>query len=121
MLDTAQGAMTDETKRRKLLSSATDAALDFFLKILPSMPVPPFEGVKDGLVSNHINDVVSSGSTIEVMPPEGNFYVDVNETNSKTYYLFAAGSGITPILSILKSILLIEKNSMVYLIYGEMV
>ncbi|CAB9516014.1 expressed unknown protein [Seminavis robusta] len=44
VLDTAQGAVTDEKKRLLLLSQATDAALDFFLKILPSMPVPPFEG-----------------------------------------------------------------------------
>jgi hypothetical protein len=55
VLDTAQGAVTDEKKRIQLLSQATDAALDFFLKILPSMPVPPFEGVKDGLVYHLAN------------------------------------------------------------------
>jgi hypothetical protein len=50
LLGTAGNAVTDEKARRKLLSSATDAALDFVLKILPSMSVPPFEGVKDGLL-----------------------------------------------------------------------
>lgn len=52
VLDTAGDAVTDEKKRLELLSSATDLALDFLLKILPSMPIPPFEGVKDGLIYN---------------------------------------------------------------------
>lgn len=55
LLDTASGAVSDEKARLKLVSSATDAALDFILKILPSMPVPPFDGVKDGLVYNISN------------------------------------------------------------------
>jgi len=50
LLDNAGNAITDETARIKLLSDATDTALDFILKVLPSMPVPPVEGVKDGLV-----------------------------------------------------------------------
>ena len=50
ILDAAGGAVTDERTRRKLLSQATDTALDFLLRILPSMPVPPFEGVNEGLV-----------------------------------------------------------------------
>jgi hypothetical protein len=50
LLDSAGNAITDETARIKLLSDATDTALDFILKVLPSMPVPPVEGVKDGLV-----------------------------------------------------------------------
>lgn len=50
LLDTAGSAVTDEKARRKLVSSATDLALDFVLRILPSMPVPPLEGVKDGLI-----------------------------------------------------------------------
>jgi hypothetical protein len=50
LLGVAEQAVTDEKARRRLLSSATDTALDFALRILPSMPVPPFEGVKDGLV-----------------------------------------------------------------------
>jgi len=50
LLDNAGNAITDEKARQKLLSDATDTALDFVLKVLPSMPVPPVEGVKDGLV-----------------------------------------------------------------------
>ena len=50
LLDDTQSAMTDERARRELISSAGDTALDFLLKILPSMPVPPFDGVRDGLL-----------------------------------------------------------------------
>jgi len=50
VLDTASEAVADERKRLELLSSATDSALEFLLKILPSMSVPPFEGVRDGLI-----------------------------------------------------------------------
>ena len=50
ILDTAEQVVSDEKKRIELLSSATDSALDFLLRILPAMPVPPFEGVKDGLI-----------------------------------------------------------------------
>jgi hypothetical protein len=60
LIDTAGSAVTDEKARQKLLSSATDVALDFFLRILPSMPVPPFEGVKDGLVY-HISNLSMKG------------------------------------------------------------
>ena len=55
LLDNAGNAITDEKARQKLLSDATDTALDFVLKVLPSMPVPPVEGVKDGLVYNISN------------------------------------------------------------------
>lgn len=75
--------------------------------------------VKGGLVSNHINDSIKVGDTIDVLPPMGEFYVDVNPSRYKSYYLFAAGSGITPILSILKSVLNGEENSYVYLAFGN--
>ena len=55
VLDTANSAATDEDARRELLSTATDQALEFLLNILPSMPVPPFDGVKDGVVYNLSN------------------------------------------------------------------
>lgn len=75
--------------------------------------------VKGGLVSNYLNDHIKIGDTIEVMPPMGDFSVEVDHSNYKSYYLFAAGSGITPILSILKSILKVEDNSHVYMAYGN--
>jgi hypothetical protein len=64
LLGAAEKAVTDEKARRKLLSSATDAALDFVLRILPSMPVPPFEGVRDGLVY-HISNLSMKGFKVK--------------------------------------------------------
>ena len=75
--------------------------------------------VPKGLVSNHINDNVKAGDTVEVMPPDGRFYIPLKEENRKTYYLFAAGSGITPIFSILKTTLEQEAQSTVFLFYGN--
>ncbi|WP_459211435.1 2Fe-2S iron-sulfur cluster-binding protein [Aquimarina rhabdastrellae] len=75
--------------------------------------------VKDGLVSNYINDNIRPGDFIEVMPADGRFYADVKKSNYKTYYLFAAGSGITPILSILRTVLVTEERSYVYMFYGN--
>ncbi|WP_108867386.1 FAD-binding oxidoreductase [Aquimarina aquimarini] len=75
--------------------------------------------VKNELVSNHINNTIKVGDFINVMPPDGRFFVDVKKENSKTYYLFSAGSGITPIFSILKTVLLTEECSYVYMIYGN--
>jgi len=75
--------------------------------------------VEKGLVSNYINDTIKKESLVDVMPPDGRFYADVKKDNYKTYYLFAAGSGITPILSILRTVLLTEKESFVHMIFGN--
>ena len=75
--------------------------------------------VKNGLVSNHINDNIKVGDLVDVMPPDGRFFADVKKDNYKTYYLFSAGSGITPILSILRTVLFTEARSYVYMIYGN--
>lgn len=75
--------------------------------------------LKKGLVSNHINDHVKAGQQVEVMPPEGRFFTKLAEENRKTYYLFGAGSGITPLFSILKTILEKEPQSSVFLLYGN--
>ena len=75
--------------------------------------------VKDGRMSTFINDKIKIGDTMEVMIPMGNFYTELNPTNKKKYILFAGGSGITPILSILKTALKLEHNSTVALFYGN--
>lgn len=75
--------------------------------------------VKLGLVSNYINDSVKVGDRIEVFPPEGRFYTHLEENANKTYYFFAAGSGITPVFSIIKTILEQEPKSTVNLLYGN--
>ncbi len=75
--------------------------------------------VKDGTVSTYINDNVQPGSIIEVMPPQGRFFSPLKEENRKTYYLFGAGSGITPLMSIIKAVLEKEPQSTVFLFYGN--
>ncbi len=75
--------------------------------------------LKGGLVSNYINDHVKTGQTIEVMPPDGRFFTELHPGAQKTYYLFGAGSGITPLFSILKTILEQEPQSIVHLLYGN--
>ncbi len=75
--------------------------------------------VTDGLVSNYLNDNVKVGDFLEVFEPMGNFHVEPDAENSRHAVLFAAGSGVTPMMSIAKSILKMEQNSRVTLIYGN--
>ncbi len=75
--------------------------------------------VKNGLVSNHIHDQVQVGDFVEAMPPIGHIFVRCNRYHYKTYYLFAAGSGITPMMSILKTVLAQEPYSHIFLFYGN--
>jgi len=75
--------------------------------------------VKGGLVSNHIADNLKAGSEVEVMKPEGRFTTKLSPDNKKSYYLFGAGSGITPLMSILKTILEEEPQNTVFLLYGN--
>lgn len=75
--------------------------------------------VKQGKVSTYINDKVKVGDQVEVMIPMGNFFTEMNASNKKNYVLFAGGSGITPMLSILKTVLRSEPKSTVTLFYGN--
>lgn len=75
--------------------------------------------VKGGLVSNHVNDHVKAGAEVEVMTPDGNFYLQPNEAFARDFYLIAAGSGITPMMSIIKTMLEHEPKSRCYLLYGN--
>ncbi len=75
--------------------------------------------VAGGLFSNWVNDSVAVGDTIETMPPEGRFTATLTPDESHRYVMFAGGSGITPILSIAKSVLEAEPKSIVTLIYGN--
>lgn len=73
--------------------------------------------IEDGKFSTFANDVLKQGDTLEVMPPNGKFFVNVDPTKTKNYIAFAAGSGITPILSIIKTHLTKEPNSTFKLFY----
>ena len=75
--------------------------------------------VPDGRASMFINRTLKVGDNMEVMTPMGNFYSVLSGNNKKQYVLFAGGSGITPMMSILKSILYIEKQSSITLVYAN--
>jgi ring-1,2-phenylacetyl-CoA epoxidase subunit PaaE len=73
----------------------------------------------DGKFSNFANNELKVGDILEVMPPLGKFYTPLHSSNSKNYVGFAAGSGITPIMSILKTVLKTEPKSTFTLFYGN--
>jgi len=73
--------------------------------------------VNGGLFSNYINEKVKKGDTLEIMAPSGKFFKEANSETAKNYIMFAAGSGITPILSIIKTHLALEPNSKFQLFY----
>jgi len=72
-----------------------------------------------GVFSIWANERLKAGDTIEVMPPMGHFNVPLDEAAQRHYVAFAAGSGITPILSIVKTTLARELNSQFTLFYGN--
>jgi len=57
--------------------------------------------VKGGLISNYICNELKEGQKIEVDKPIGNFFIEPNKKESKKYVMFAGGSGITPVYSII--------------------
>ena len=75
--------------------------------------------VTEGRFSTLAVDGLREGDILDVMPPQGRFTPSLHPAQAKRYVLFAAGSGITPILSIAKTVLLTEPNSHVYLVYGN--
>ncbi|MCW3077587.1 MAG: Phenylacetic acid degradation protein [Bacteroidetes bacterium] len=75
--------------------------------------------VPGGKVSTYINKTLKVGDSMEIMTPMGSFYSSLNGGAKKNYVLFAGGSGITPMMSILKSTLYIEKQSTITLIYAN--
>lgn len=75
--------------------------------------------VSGGLMSNYLLDNVKVGDEIKVMQPIGNFCLTCAPDNQRHVLLFGAGSGITPLMSILKTVLKEEPNSNVTLLYGN--
>lgn len=73
--------------------------------------------ISGGLFSTYVNETLKSGDILEIMPPSGKFNVEIDTQKAKNYIAFAAGSGITPILSIIKTHLKSEPNSTFKLFY----
>ena len=74
--------------------------------------------VPNGLFSSHANRVIEVGETIMVAPPEGRFKY-IKSGKGQQIVAFAAGSGITPIISIIKTALNDNEDTRVYLVYGN--
>ena len=75
--------------------------------------------VQDGRASTFINRSLKVGDAMEVMTPMGSFHTVLSGNNKKHYVLFAGGSGITPMMSIIKSVLYVEKQSNITLVYAN--
>lgn len=75
--------------------------------------------VPGGRFSSYANSTLEAGQTLDVMPPAGSFHVPLDAARHGNYLAVAAGSGITPILSIIKTTLEAEPHSRFTLIYGN--
>jgi len=105
---TLKADIDDEDVRRSysLCSSPLDNEWKVAVKQIP-----------EGKFSTYINTTVTKGDVLEVMAPTGNFGLEIDSTRAKNHIFFAAGSGITPILSMLKSHLAQEPKSTCKLFY----
>jgi ring-1,2-phenylacetyl-CoA epoxidase subunit PaaE len=75
--------------------------------------------VPGGKFSTWLHDTVKQGDLLSVAPPEGRFFAPLNPEKRRTYYLVGAGSGITPLMSIIKTTLETEPMSAIFLLYGN--
>ncbi|MCK0108718.1 phenylacetate-CoA oxygenase/reductase subunit PaaK [Flavobacteriaceae bacterium S0825] len=73
--------------------------------------------IRNGVFSNYAFNELKKGDELQVMPPHGEFYVEIDKKAPNNYVAFAAGSGITPMLSIIKTHLLLEPKSTFKLFY----
>ena len=105
---TLKADINNEDTRRSysLCSSPLDNEWKVAVKLIPG-----------GKFSTYVNDSLHAGDMLEVMAPSGNFGVEVQPNKEKNYLFFAAGSGITPILSMIKTHLAEELNSTCKLFY----
>ena len=73
--------------------------------------------IRDGVFSTYANTSLKPGDQIDIMKPSGHFFVEIDASKPKNYIAFAAGSGITPMLSIIKAHLSQEPDSTFKLFY----
>jgi ring-1,2-phenylacetyl-CoA epoxidase subunit PaaE len=102
--------MTDEGELRRCYSICSDVAEDMSIAI---------KKIDQGQFSTWANDHLKAGDVLEVMPPQGVFFQKAAKVGGQNYLGFAAGSGITPILSIVKSVLNRQADAQFTLVYGN--
>ncbi|WP_138482653.1 ferredoxin--NADP reductase [Dyadobacter bucti] len=99
-----------KVRRSYSMSSSpyTDVSLAITIKRVPG-----------GFASNFLLDTIKEGDVVEVMEPMGTFFPKQADDQTRQVVFIGAGSGITPLFSIAKSILMVEPESEVFLIYGS--
>ena len=75
--------------------------------------------VEDGWFSSWANDELKIGETIDAMAPMGNFHSALKPDDARSYLGFAGGSGITPMISLIRTIMDVEPKSRFTLVYGN--
>ncbi len=98
----------DQRRSYSICSAPHEADLRVAIKKVPG-----------GAFSTFANEQLRVGDELRVMPPQGRFFTELQPENEQLYVAFAAGSGITPVLSILKSVLHQEPKSRFLLFYGN--
>lgn len=77
------------------------------------------KALADGRVSRHLRQTLEPGDQVEVMPPMGKFALTIDPSQARHFVLIGSGSGITPLMSMLKTVLRDEPRSQVTLLYGN--
>lgn len=102
--------MTEQEELRRCYSICSDSNEDMSIAI---------KKIDQGQFSTWANENLKVGDVLEVMPPQGVFYQKAAKKGGKHYLGFAAGSGITPILSIVKAVLNRQQDATFTLVYGN--
>lgn len=97
----------EKVRRSYSISSEEGKDLGIVVKAIP-----------DGKFSNYANSVLKEGDTIEVHPAEGKFVLP-EQIDGKTFAAFAAGSGITPLMSMIRTLLSQSETAKFVLVYGN--
>lgn len=99
---------TEERRSYSICSAIQDQELRIAIKKIPG-----------GVFSSWAHATLSEGMKLDVMPPAGSFHLPLSADHRRHYLAFAAGSGITPVFSVIKSTLLAEPESRFTLVYGN--
>ncbi|WP_074384103.1 1,2-phenylacetyl-CoA epoxidase subunit PaaE [Acinetobacter pseudolwoffii] len=102
--------LSDDGELRRCYSICSDTQEDMSIAI---------KKIDQGQFSTWANDHLKAGDVLEVMPPQGMFFQKAAKAGGQNYLGFAAGSGITPILSIVKSVLNRQAEATFTLVYGN--
>jgi ring-1,2-phenylacetyl-CoA epoxidase subunit PaaE len=98
----------EEMRRSYSLSTSPDYESEMAVTI---------KKIEGGTVSNYLLNQLKPGDALKIMAPAGNFTTSFGKENQRTFILFAGGSGITPLISIIKSALIKEPHAPIILAY----